>query len=76
MEILIIKFIMTYLFFATIILLNLLFNPRILWKYINIKTGEQYDVPPFKTILVCLYWIIAFPIMIIKRKLGGKDNEP
>ena len=66
-NIIIFRLIITYLFCATILLLNLLFNPNIQWKYINIQTQEIQDVPCSLTILFCLIWILTIPKMLFGK---------
>jgi len=72
MEILL-KAIIVYIVCATILLLNLLFNKNVTWKYINKETGEVREVPCFITIGICFYWIVTIPMILLQRR---KNNEP
>ena len=67
MQLIIIKAIFMYLFIATIILINLLFNQNLTLGRLNTKTGELTPSPNWFKMLFSFYWIIAIPIILINR---------
>ena len=74
MEVLIIKFFITYLAIATFLLLNLLFNNNINFNLINKETGEIKKPPSWYYIYFSFYWIFTFPLAILTFK-RSKNNE-
>ena len=73
MEIIIIRIAITYFLIGTIILFNLLFNPRLTINTINIETKEIKPVSSLFLILFSLFWIILFPILLINRNKIEKE---
>lgn len=66
-KIIVFKFIITYLFCATILLFNLLFNTNVQWKFIDKQTNEIRDVPSIVTIIFCCAWIYGMFSLIIRK---------
>ena len=74
MEILIVKFIITYMAIATFVLLNFLYNPNIEFYFENKETKEIKHPSSFILCIFSLYWIIIFPFLLIISK-RSKDDE-
>lgn len=68
MEIVIVKIITLYFFIATVILLNLLFNVRIVMGKYDDKKQEIIPSPNWFKLLFSLFWIITIPLLILKIK--------
>lgn len=68
MEIVVIKIVMFYFFIATIILLNLLFNVRIVMGKYNEEKQEIVPSPNWFKLLFSLFWIITIPLLILNIK--------
>lgn len=68
MEIVVIKIVMFYFFIATIILLNLLFNVRIVMGKYNEEKQEIVPSPNWFKLIFSLCWIITIPILLLNIK--------
>lgn len=74
MEVLIIKFILTYFAIGTFVLLNLLFNTNIHLYMQNKETGEIIYPSSLMLCGIAYYWIFMLPFLLIISK-RSKDDE-
>ena len=68
MEIIIIRFTVTYLLIATFILLNFMFNKKIKFYFKHKETGEIIYPSSILLIGISFYWIITLPLLLLIRE--------